>query len=589
MAYQATDNSILDLSGQSLQTVPKSILKEGNLKVLDLSNNQLTELPDFITELKYLEVITLRNNKFKVAPEQLLKFRYLKTISLSENQITSIPKSFSTLSNLEDFDIGSNPLIEFPQWIDKLYALKDLGIYDLKLETLPDVVTRLSALKVLSLDGNKLTTLPDAIDKLKNLRELWAEANCFEYFPDSFGNLINLEKINFGINKIKYLPESICNLKKLSYLNVSENEIQKLPTNIGQLTRLTNLDISYNKITTLPASFSRLNTKKLEVWFDSNPYSDATKQQIKRLYPHINDSDLAPSKPSYSDAVIDDNDNVKSTDSHSKKIKKEYSTLPVTTVLIICILLLIAFFAIVLNGDDPITKANKKASSDYNAVFTIFKAKYDSILKSNPFIYVYTNDTTALKGTLKPNIDSYVNPYAPYYSNTQSKTEALNTLLNDKRLGYNIVLDNNRVRLLQAKIYDSVFTKQSLKKYSLLVDYKMSATELRIKKKRRSKYSNYREQDRDTVFNSEKIILTSTELADRKRSTSMKQLLAPSIDLDNKDYHFYFSPHDNNITKQEFIEAIDHFKAMFLKADLNKNTGAIKTLRLETQYLQNDF
>jgi len=585
MAYQVTDNSILDLSGQSLQMVPKSILKDGNLKVLDLRNNQLTELPDFITELKYLEVIKLRNNKFKVAPEQLLKFRYLKTISLSENQITSIPKSFSTLSNLEDFDIGSNPLIEFPQWIDKLYALKDLAIYDLKLETLPDVVTRIRALKVLSLDGNKLTTLPDAIDKLKNLRELWAEDNCFEHFPDSFGNLINLKKINFGINKIKYLPESICNLKKLSYLNINENEIQKLPTNIAQLTRLTYLGLSYNKITTLPASFSRLNTKKLTVSFRANPYSDATKQQIKRLYPHIDDSVLAYSKPTYSDGVIHDNDNAKSTDSHSKNIKKEYSTLPATTVLIICILLLIAFVAIVSNSDDPITKANKKAYSDYNAVFTIFKSKYDSILKSTPFIYVYTNDTTALKGTLNPNIDSYVNPYTPYYS----KTEALNTLLNDKRLGYNIVLDNNRVRLLQAKIYDSVFTKQSLKKYNLLVDYKMSDTELRIKKERRSKYPNYREQDRDTVFNSEKIILTSTELADRKRSTSMKQLLAPIIDLDNKDYHFYFSPHDNNVTKQEFIEAIDHFKAMFLKADLNKNTGIIKRLRLETQYSQNDF
>ncbi|MFI8604201.1 hypothetical protein ACIGCP_07055 [Cellulophaga baltica] len=49
---------------------------------------------------------------------------------------------------------------------------------------------------------------------------------------------------------------------------------------------------------------------------------------------------------------------------------------------------------------------------------------------------VYTNDTTLLETHISPNIEVYENPYAPSYTNIQSKTEALIELLNDKSLGY---------------------------------------------------------------------------------------------------------------------------------------------------------
>ena len=595
MAYQSSKNDILDLSRQSLKKVPKSILKNLNIKELNLSNNELTELPDFITELRYLEVLKLRDNKLKIAPELILKFRYLKTLSLSENEIKIIPQTFSALNKLEDFDIGSNPLTEFPQWIDKLYNLKDLGIYDLKLKQLPDVVTRIRSLEILSLDGNDLVTLPDTIDNLRYLKELWAEGNCFAYFPERFGNLNNLERVNFGVNKIKQLPESLSNLRKLIYLNVSENEITHLPTHIGNLSQLENLDVSYNKITTLPASFSRLNNKKTEVWLDANPYTEATKREIKRLFPYIKDSDLEPPKPELEDVVISDTEVLKPIEPNVKKDKKidtysikEKNDKPLPGCLILMIGSLVIFIIFVLfnsNNDDPITEANKRASNEYNTVFTLYKKNRDSLLKSNKSIYVYTNDTTSLKAKFKPNVDIYINPYAPYYSNTASKTEALTKILNNKHLGFNVVLDNNRVKLNLARIHDSVFNKQAIKKYSLVVDYKMSAAEIEVKKKHESKLSSILNKDKDTVFNSEKIILTSKELADKKISNSMRALLAPIIDLDNKDYHFYFAPNNNrnNYTKQEFIEAIEDFKALFLKGNKNKNPGVIREILIETE------
>jgi len=574
MDYQSKDNDVLNLSRQSLKTVPKSILKNLNITELDLSYNELTELPEFITELKNLKVLKLRNNKFTIAPELILQFKYLKVLSLSENQITVIPSSFRRLSKLEKFDIGSNPLIEFPEWIDELYVLKDLGIYALKLKHLPDVVTRIKYLETLSIDDNDLITLPDSIDRLKYLKELWAEDNNIEFLPESIGNLSNLEMINFGVNRIKYLPKSICNLRRLKYLSVNENNIQELPNNIGKLSNLESLYISYNQISSLPKSFFRLNIRQLDVWFEGNFYTETAKKEIKEFFPDIEDYELEVDDTSPDEELLTYNRH----QIEKSEPKKRFILIPLIALIIV---LLIIIFS-VANKEDPITRANKKAATEYNTALKLYQKKRDKMLKSSNSLYVYTNDTSELKAFLNPNVEFYTNPYAPYYSNIQSKADALNRFLNDNSLGFNVVLDNKRVKLIQAKIFDSTFNKESIKKYSLVVDYKMTKREIEIKKKH-TKFSSIQGIKKDSVFNTEKIMLTSKELEDKKLSTGLKQLLAPIIDLNNKEYHFYFSPYDNNYSKQEFAKAIEDFKIMFLKENANKNIGEIKEIKIDVE------
>jgi len=427
--------------------------------------------------------------------------------------------------------------------------------------------------------------LPDSIDNLRYLKELWAEGNCFEYLPETFGNLSRLEKINLGVNQLKDLPESICNLRKLEHLSVSENNIQELPHNIGQLRSLTYLNISYNEITTLPSSFSRFNHRTTDVWFDGNPYNEVTKRQIKISFPDIEDYELENdiAEPEHETTLISDKGTIRSIETREAKVNKGYGPSTSIAVISMAAVLFIVFLVVSMHKEDPLIAAHKKAAIEYNAVLMLYKKNRDSIQKNNRQLYVYTNDTTQLKTTLEPNIDLYTNPYAPSYSNVQSKTAALTEFLNDKSLGYDIILDNKRVQLKQAKVFDSVFSKESIKKYSLVVDYKMSQKEIEIKKKHRSKYYNILHKNKDTVYNSEKIVLTSKELADRKISSGYRRILAPIIDLDNKDYHFYFSPHDNNYTKQEFEKAVEDFKALFLKEHTNRNKGTIKELKLEIE------
>lgn len=572
MPYQEKD--ILDLSRKSLKKVPKNILNNPNLRELNLSNNQLTELPDFITELRHLEVIKLRNNNFKTAPELVLQLRNLKSLSLSVNQIEVIPESFSRLTNLEKFDIGANPLIEFPKWINRLYVLKDLGIYSLNLDHLPEVVLQVNYLEILSLDDNNLATLPNSIDKLRYLKELWAEGNCFEYLPESFGNLHQLERVNFSFNNFKYFPKSICNLKRLEFLSISENDIRELPHNIGKLNQLTNLDLSYNQITSLPKSFSSLNIERLEVWFNGNPYNETTKRQIKSLFPEIDDSELEE------EVFV----SIKEKNTSQNTIQKDVDKSSFTVFFIFLTIIIIPVFFIlllkILDTEDPIVKTTKKANSEYNTVFTLYKKNRDSILKNNSPIYVYTNDTSKLKATFYPNLESYTSHYISSYSNTQSKTNALKKFLQDKSLGYKVILNNNRVRLIQAALFDSIYTDTSIKKYSLVVDYKMSKEEIELKKQRRTKYMDILNRRRDTVFNSKKIVLTSKELTDRKINNGFKRILSPIIDLNNKEYHFYFSSYDNNFSKQDFIKAVEDFKAMYLKTDKN---GKIRELIIKAE------
>ena len=610
MAYHSSENDTLDLSSQSLKTVPKSILENPNLRVLNLKNNQLTELPDFITELKYLEVLKLRNNNFKIAPEIILKFRNLKTLSLSENEITIIPESFKALSNLEDFDFGSNPLIDFPQWIDKLYRLKDLGIYDLKLEHLPDVVTRIRYLETLSLDGNNLITLPNAIGNLRYLKNIWAEGNCFESLPENFGDLRQLEKASFGVSKIKALPESISNLRQLEYLNVSENNIKKLPENIGMLSHLTWLDISFNEITTLPSSFSRLNIKDLDFLFSRNPFDDATKREIKKLFPNTDASELefnepepnepekefigpknkktlvskSEEKPVFATRSVSE----ESISKNHKRVKKQFSSPAPIIAIILFAVLIITFFVTTLSEKKPVTEITSQeaeitdqgASNEHYSAFINYRKHREKILRKNRFIYVYTNDTRHLRATVQPNIEFSISSHAPYYSKEREKTDALNALFNDKSLGYNVILNNKRARFTQSKIYDSVFNKETPKKYNLVVDYKMGKEEIEIRKKYADKGLNTNSKGSNKLHNTQRIVLTSQLLSDREINTEFKSITAPILNLDAKDYRFYFSPHDNNYSDKAFNDAILDLEAMFLKINNKHSLGKIYRLTL---------
>ncbi|WP_158978543.1 hypothetical protein [Cellulophaga sp. L1A9] len=61
-------------------------------------------------------------------------------------------------------------------------------------------------------------------------------------------------------------------------------------------------------------------------------------------------------------------------------------------------------------------------------------------------------------------------------------------------------------------------------------------------------------------------------------NSGIHRLMAPLIDLYNEEYYYYFSPYDNNYSKQEFLEAIEDFKVMFLKEHKKKDLGTVREI-----------
>ncbi|MBU2996320.1 leucine-rich repeat domain-containing protein [Cellulophaga baltica] len=585
MAFQSDDSYVLNLSNQSLREVPRSILNNLHLRELDLSKNELTELPSFITELKFLQVLNLKNNSFKIAPELIAEFRYLKTLIVSKNEIELLPKSYSNLTNIETLKISSNPLIELPQWLDKLPALKTLNINNLDLKHFPEVVLRIPYLEALSLDSNYLTQLPENIEKLKYLRKLNIEAN---ELKDNFGNICKLnklEEINLSYNDLTQFPECLAKFENLIHLDISSNYINTLPDSIEQLNKLSVLKIDDNELTVLPDSFYKIASSISKVKLLDNPFTDETKVLIKKEFPKITEADLecenfinhmpnTELKP-----AIENEDST----TENKIYKGWVSANPLLTLFIICIGIIVFLILVLPSRRDPETKAYNLNVEEYNKVVKLYNENKNKVLDNNSFIYVYTNDTTLLKASVSAaiNVDDYKNPWVPPSSNLASETNELSNFLNDKSIGYHTVIDNGRVELLQGKLFDSIFPRATIKKYSLLVDYKMNEKEKEYKKENIKKNPYFEGITKDTVYNTQKIVLTAEELANKELDSGLNVIFSPNIDLDNIDYHYYFSPYDNNYSKKEFEKAIEHFKLMYLKNHRNKDLG--KIIKLEFQ------
>jgi Leucine-rich repeat (LRR) protein len=74
----------LDLSGLSLDVIPKEIFKFKNLKKLNLRDNEITYVQNEISYLKKLEVLNLKNNMLKNLPN-ISNLKNLKYINFKLN------------------------------------------------------------------------------------------------------------------------------------------------------------------------------------------------------------------------------------------------------------------------------------------------------------------------------------------------------------------------------------------------------------------------------------------------------------------------------------------------------------------------
>ena len=91
----------LDLSGQNLTSVPKSVFEKVNLENLNLSHNALSgALQAEVRNLQNLKDLDLSSNNFTGVPAEIGQLKNLEVLNLSNNKLTGLPYELGNLSHL---------------------------------------------------------------------------------------------------------------------------------------------------------------------------------------------------------------------------------------------------------------------------------------------------------------------------------------------------------------------------------------------------------------------------------------------------------------------------------------------------------
>gem|GEM_PF-6162015 len=79
-----------------------------NIVYLDLNGNKLSELPKSLGVLSKLESLGLYENRFTEVPSVIAELKNLERLSLGENPITDLPDFLLDLPKIERIDIRPN-------------------------------------------------------------------------------------------------------------------------------------------------------------------------------------------------------------------------------------------------------------------------------------------------------------------------------------------------------------------------------------------------------------------------------------------------------------------------------------------------
>ncbi len=263
----------LDVSCNSISTLPTWLNSLSKLKMLDISYNIITKFPKFLEDHPSLPSINLSQNPLiEDVSDRILTLiakKYVKENVKEKDAIvlafleTKIGKSLVKCKNTDN-PHTLNTAFHFK--INEKGYITGLFIYDFetyKFTYFPEQIVSLKYLEELNLSENfYIDIIPDSIYKLKSLRSLNMSGNSIQKFSDSITKLENLEIINLSGNQIEQIPKSINLLKNLKKLDLSNNSIKIIPPSLGELKSLEFLDLSGNQLQKIPEILDSLNKLK---------------------------------------------------------------------------------------------------------------------------------------------------------------------------------------------------------------------------------------------------------------------------------------------------------------------------------------
>jgi hypothetical protein len=150
---------VLNLSGNSLTTLPDDLSRLSKLRVLFCSENRFTHLPEVLSSCIHLEMVGFKSNSIREVPAAAISAG-LRWLILTDNQIAVLPDSIGNCTRLQKLMLAGNQLTDLPEAMRGCVGLELLRISANRFQSLPEWLLQLPRLSWLAFGGNPVSASP---------------------------------------------------------------------------------------------------------------------------------------------------------------------------------------------------------------------------------------------------------------------------------------------------------------------------------------------------------------------------------------------------------------------------------------------
>ncbi|AYL99544.1 leucine-rich repeat-containing protein kinase family protein [Mucilaginibacter celer] len=170
------------------------------LEYLDLSFNSLSSLPPDFGRLQKLKIFFCSENQFTVLPEVLADCPLLDIVGFKSNLIETVPAK-AINPNLRWLILTNNKVNELPAEIGNCHRMQKLMLAGNRLKTLPPSLSNCQNLELLRIAANQLDELPQWLLSMPKLSWLAFSGNNFNHKHA----VKSIEKIDWSEFEMKHL------------------------------------------------------------------------------------------------------------------------------------------------------------------------------------------------------------------------------------------------------------------------------------------------------------------------------------------------------------------------------------------------
>jgi hypothetical protein len=152
---------VLNLSGNSLTSLPADLPRLRKLSVLFCSDNQFTTVPEVLGQCPQLSMVGFKANRIRTLPAAALPPQ-LRWLILTDNQLTSLPPEIGHCHQLQKLMLAGNQLTALPETLVQCQNLELLRIAANQLTALPLWLLAMPQLSWLAYAGNPFSVAAEA-------------------------------------------------------------------------------------------------------------------------------------------------------------------------------------------------------------------------------------------------------------------------------------------------------------------------------------------------------------------------------------------------------------------------------------------